>query len=352
MASLMKKSKEVGRFDELAAHLNVIPPTKEGFPISKDVTSVVGVPFNKHLQTALKLLIAYKCTECHRLSKTLLEITWEHLNTGHWKDVDINWRHAYSYLSLFKALCEVACSRAFNTSCETETFTIQDAISTCDMGLLMGAPVMNNILTKLVTKLQSLHVANTKHSTEVGEHTQNTNLRACEDSNTNQSHAIKKQKISHSASINITHPIPTVSCPSVECFCNNHFVPLCPVVLKDTIGYWPALTTRRWSLDYLRRVAGCRTVPIEIGSRYTDDDWSQSLMTLNDFINKYISAEEEDTNPIKDPQGESQTPSHIVRPAKCTIFEGTVPFLYPCTVFVFFKVFSCIKIKYKIHIFV
>lgn len=42
------------------------------------------------------------------------------------------------------------------------------------------------------------------------------------------------------------------------------------------------------SIEYLRCVAGCRTVPVEVGSRYTDEDWSQTLLTLNEFIDKYI----------------------------------------------------------------
>lgn len=42
------------------------------------------------------------------------------------------------------------------------------------------------------------------------------------------------------------------------------------------------------SIDYLRSVAGCRTVPVEVGSRYTDEAWSQTLLTLNEFIDLYI----------------------------------------------------------------
>ena len=42
------------------------------------------------------------------------------------------------------------------------------------------------------------------------------------------------------------------------------------------------------SLEYLKKVAGPRTVPVELGSRYTDDDWSQQLMTIKTFIEGYI----------------------------------------------------------------
>lgn len=42
------------------------------------------------------------------------------------------------------------------------------------------------------------------------------------------------------------------------------------------------------SIEYLRCVSGCRTVPVEVGSRYTDESWSQTLLTVNEFIDRYI----------------------------------------------------------------
>lgn len=42
------------------------------------------------------------------------------------------------------------------------------------------------------------------------------------------------------------------------------------------------------SVDYLREIAGWRTVPVELGLRYTDEEWSQELMTVDDFISQYI----------------------------------------------------------------
>jgi hypothetical protein len=42
-----------------------------------------------------------------------------------------------------------------------------------------------------------------------------------------------------------------------------------------------------YSFDYLIKLAGDRTVPIELGSRYSDDDWTQKLMTITDFVKQY-----------------------------------------------------------------
>lgn len=46
------------------------------------------------------------------------------------------------------------------------------------------------------------------------------------------------------------------------------------------------------SIDYIKRIAGVRTVPVELGLRYTDEDWRQELMNVGDFIDKYILLED------------------------------------------------------------
>ena len=82
--------------------------------------------------------------------------------------------------------------------------------------------------------------------------------------------------------------------PSIETFKTEHFANRIPVLIKDSISFWPALSERKWTTNYIRKVAGLRTVPVEIGSKYTDESWSQSLMTISKFIDKYIL----ESNPI------------------------------------------------------
>lgn len=43
-----------------------------------------------------------------------------------------------------------------------------------------------------------------------------------------------------------------------------------------------------FSLEYLKQIAGPRTVPVELGSHYTSSNWSQKLMTLSDFIDTHV----------------------------------------------------------------
>jgi len=44
----------------------------------------------------------------------------------------------------------------------------------------------------------------------------------------------------------------------------------------------------KFSIDYIISLAGKRTVPIELGSKYTDENWSQKLMTIEQFIEEFI----------------------------------------------------------------
>lgn len=57
-------------------------------------------------------------------------------------------------------------------------------------------------------------------------------------------------------------------------------------IFVDCMSHWPA--SKKWTdVNYLLKVAGERTIPIEIGSHYADENWSQKLMTLKEFIKSY-----------------------------------------------------------------
>jgi lysine-specific demethylase 8 len=50
---------------------------------------------------------------------------------------------------------------------------------------------------------------------------------------------------------------------SLEGFLREHFLSGSPVIISDCMAHWPART--KWNdMDYLKRVAGDRTVPVEV----------------------------------------------------------------------------------------
>ncbi|XP_057254010.1 bifunctional peptidase and arginyl-hydroxylase JMJD5 isoform X3 [Pezoporus wallicus] len=155
-----------------------------------------------------------------RLGDVLRDYSWEKLNAGPWREVSKAWRQVYAYGCLFGALAEVAAGRP-----------LAPAVRLCDMGLLMGASVLDNVLARLVRVLQQ-HLPREQRRGAAG---------------------LAAEK---------------------------------PVVLEGIMDHWPCM--RKWSVDYFCQVAGCRTVPVELGTRYTDEDWSQKLMTVGDFISQYI----------------------------------------------------------------
>ncbi|GFR60638.1 lysine-specific demethylase 8 [Elysia marginata] len=340
------------------------------------------------LERVVSLLYSREYSSCLDVCQPALDKIWEELNTGYWKDVALCWRQAYSLVSLAKALCESALLSEAGRNIDHAVI-----LRTCDMGLLMGAPILGNILAKMSREFQRAfgilgqwrrlsettsnadgETLTLEKSTETPKelecnlNTQESNaiLRKTEDSrpelqefkgshmalsedqneseSTNSSPSTKKARLcSQSSSKNLSEKkdsdasrcahvyravdsgsghhteqkvitvmenpstwnshgidlpptvqtqliseIPRCSCPSVEMF-QAMFMDVChPIIITDAIGYWPALTTRRWTLDYLRTVAGCRTVPVEIGERYTEENWTQKLMTINEMIDQYV----------------------------------------------------------------
>ncbi|XP_026208349.1 lysine-specific demethylase 8 isoform X2 [Anabas testudineus] len=241
----------------------LLPLNEEQFPLqfSDKVESSVVVVLKRSRHQLYS-----DATSASRLlnAQIILDISWEKLNTGTWRHVDKEWRRVYSYGCLFKvaALCRK----------DPSGDEILQAVRTCDMGLLMGAAIMDNILQVIVQILQG---EVRKSSEEEGE---------------TDRPEIKRIKIEspHIPVIREELAVPRIRCPSLESFNTNYLLPLKPVILEGVIEHWPALNKHPWSIEYLRSVAGCRTVPVEVGSRYTDESWSQTLLTVNEFIDRYI----------------------------------------------------------------
>ncbi|XP_076608724.1 lysine-specific demethylase 8 [Chaetodon auriga] len=241
----------------------VLPVNEEQFPLhfsDKVESSVVEM-----LKRCRQQLYSNAASSSRMLgAQIILDFSWEKLNTGTWHHVDKEWRRVYSYGCLFKvaALCHE----------DPSADRIQEAVRICDMGLLMGAAILDNILQVIVGILQS-------------------EIRKSADGEDESEHAeVKRIKIDcpRVPVIKEELAVPRMKCPSLESFSTNYLLPLKPVILEGIIDHWPALNQHPWSIEYLRSVAGCRTVPVEVGSRYTDEEWSQTLLTVDEFIDRYI----------------------------------------------------------------
>ncbi|CRK99551.1 CLUMA_CG012868, isoform A [Clunio marinus] len=84
--------------------------------------------------------------------------------------------------------------------------------------------------------------------------------------------------------------------PSEEHFWTKYFFLHQPAKLVNCIDLWPAIT--KWKdLNYLMKIAGYRTVPIELGKKYDNDDWSQGMFRFGEFLKTFMSTQS-DTNQI------------------------------------------------------
>ena len=43
-----------------------------------------------------------------------------------------------------------------------------------------------------------------------------------------------------------------------------------------------------FSVEYLDKECGRRIVPVEIGSKYTDEDFSQCLMSFHEYLEEFV----------------------------------------------------------------
>ncbi|NWS21823.1 KDM8 protein, partial [Pachyramphus minor] len=186
-----------------------------------------------------------------RLGDVLRDYSWEKLNAVPWREVGKGWRQVYTYGCLFGALAEVAAGRP------------QAAVRLCDLGLLLGAAVLDNVLVRLVRALQPHLPRGTAPRDRP-----------------------RAEGPPPPPAVQPEEAIPHLHCPSLEHFRDNYLIPERPVVLEGVMDHWPCM--KKWSVDYFCQVAGCRTVPVEVGARYTDEEWSQQLMTVSDFISQYI----------------------------------------------------------------
>jgi len=231
---------------------------------------VLGQPYASLLKSAIDALIQSSWVTCHKKCKMLLDITWEQLYSGHWKDIDITTRHAYTLVSFLKAMSEYALCG--------DLYSLKDVIYTCDMGLLMGAPLLNNVLARLATKLQQLYTDDCGISASDSIH-----LSISEQQNPDYIDEDHDKLLCGSK-------VATEACPSLEYFNEVYVSTGTPVILRNCIDHWLAMCQNRWSPQYMRTVAGCRLVPVELGSKYTDQTWSQKLMTVNEFFENYVSS--------------------------------------------------------------
>lgn len=126
--------------------LRALLPDTEG-ELKLELSEKVDKSMTMLLQQAVGLFYAGHWQECLQASEAILDYSWEKLNTGPWRDVDKEWRRVYSFGCLLKTLCLCQAPQ--------KATAVAEALRVCDMGLLMGAAILDDILLKVVSVLQA-----------------------------------------------------------------------------------------------------------------------------------------------------------------------------------------------------
>ncbi|XP_010544231.1 PREDICTED: lysine-specific demethylase JMJ30 isoform X1 [Tarenaya hassleriana] len=201
-----------------------------------------------------------------RAAEAAREMAWEQLHSGPWHSVLPVWRDAYSMACLHVAKFHFAGGE------------FGDALRALDMGLIMGGEILRKDLHDGVLLVSSVARKRVKGSEASG------------DSN--------GEKLVAEAPVDVNEvlkilPDRSLTCRSVEKrsalslegFLRDYFLTGTPVVITNCMAHWPART--KWNdLDYLKMVAGNRTVPVEVGRNYLCTEWKQELITFSQFLER------------------------------------------------------------------
>ena len=175
----------------------------------------------------------------------------EELRNHAFHDVPLDVRQRYELACLFQTLILFAKDR-FGSD------TALECIQVLDMALLMtGCPRSRSLVFKII---QSLH------------------------SSMKISLISRVDPIVPKDAPKILYSVMSLYQPSASEF-EEYLISQTPIIIKGMTDSWPCLSSREWNdLNYFSKMAGHRTVPVEIGLKYTDDDWTQKLMPFHQVL--------------------------------------------------------------------
>ena len=191
-----------------------------------------------------------------------------------------------------------------STTLSTTTYDNNSIISTKASTITKLITIrLHHIANKLITKYTDYNLLQNKQINQTTTNNQILSITIPEQTKTNLPAYLFLFLTNHST-IQLPSPSPLLSLPSfiipikrlvkpsIQEFYQHYLLTDTPVILTGIIDNWPAYnsqSSRYWgNLSYLLSTAGLRTVPIEIGTHYMDNEWSTKLMTIEKFIKQFI----------------------------------------------------------------
>jgi lysine-specific demethylase 8 len=228
-----------------------------------------------------------------QLVEALQAVTWEKLHLGTWSEVVVEWRDAYSLACLLAALEALregkgeAAHEGAPPLAQLALGPVQRALRQLDLAALMGGPLLRPLVDALIEDLHQRWRALQPAAAAPDDGA--APLRDDDFAAAGPRAAPPPGSLGPRGG-----PVPLLDLPSLERFAAELMpggpgggLHGAPARLAGALDAWPAL--RRWrSAAYLRRVAGARTVPVELGAHYLAEGWGQGLMTLDAFLDTHL----------------------------------------------------------------
>ncbi|XP_013117771.2 bifunctional peptidase and arginyl-hydroxylase JMJD5 isoform X1 [Stomoxys calcitrans] len=261
MDTITKLTKFLPSFEEIQDILNDNPTAKYMLKKTLESLAAYNNKNNKHINTS-------ELEECSFLVQALVDKTWEEIHTGNFSLVPINVRKTYA-LACY-------CRIVFLLIESMEKPQLEKCSEMLDEAMLLGYTpnIFENCRTFTDTLMEMF------------------------DSELDPTLELKLPILERMPRIAAKCDILQLDSPSVQEFNEKCFTAQMPALLLNTINHWPALD--KWlNLNYILKLAGNRTVPIEIGSNYATDEWSQQLMKIKDFLKRQFPLEDVDPKDVE-----------------------------------------------------
>eukprot|EP00262_Sarcandra_glabra_P008012 TRINITY_DN21182_c0_g1_i1.p1 TRINITY_DN21182_c0_g1~~TRINITY_DN21182_c0_g1_i1.p1 ORF type:complete len:421 (+),score=36.48 TRINITY_DN21182_c0_g1_i1:176-1438(+) len=202
-----------------------------------------------------------------RAAEDAREMAWEQLHSGPWHAVLAIWRDAYSMACLQVAASHYGAGE------------LREALRVLDMGIILGGALLRTDLDSAIERiLLSSPGARDSGGCEISSGS------GGDVSNGSYEPEAEVLRVLPDKSLS-SKVVEKRSSPSLENFLRDYFLSGSPVILTHCISHWPART--KWKdIDYLKRVAGNRTVPVEVGRNYLSTEWKQELITFSQFLER------------------------------------------------------------------
>ncbi|XP_042382297.1 lysine-specific demethylase JMJ30-like isoform X2 [Zingiber officinale] len=175
-----------------------------------------------------------------RAAEAAREMAWEQLHSGPWYEVVPAWRDAYAMACFHVAELRAGAGDR------------REALRALDMGLIMGGPLLRRDIDAAVERIMA--------------------EKGVEDAAVDDGCADMWIK-GISANGDLAEALRILPHRSLS------------FIISGCIDHWPART--KWKdMEYLKRVAGDRTIPVEVGKNYLCSEWKQQLITFSQFLER------------------------------------------------------------------